>query len=235
MNISKYMSTFQGLKIEAHYNRYVTVGLLALVFCLTFWLAHRPTIVTIQPWTLSEDAQVTREDASRSYLEAWGFALSELVGNVTPANSKFISDRIKPLLAPSIYHKVVEGLEANVNTLNEERITLRFEPRSVLFEKSTGKVFVSGMTYTRLASSLEVERSEERTYEFTLKIANYAPLILDINTYAGKPRTRQVLETLRESEAARNAKEREEIAERARYIEPKAETGLHSEADRKIQ
>lgn len=80
---------------------------------------------------------MTRDDASRSYIEAWGFALSELIGNVTPGNVQFISDRLKPLLDPKIYHKVLEGLEANAQQLKDECITMRFEPRRVIYEKKS--------------------------------------------------------------------------------------------------
>ena len=134
MDLKRYLSTFYGLKMEAYFSRIVTTILLVLVFFLVAVLATRPTIVTIQPWTLSEDAQVTRDDASRSYLEAWGFALAELVGNVTPGNVDFVSDRLKPILDPKVYHIVLEGLESNARTLVDERITMRFEPRRVTFE-----------------------------------------------------------------------------------------------------
>lgn len=82
MDLKRYLSTFHGLKTEAYFSRMVTTVLLLLIMFLVAVLATRPTIITLQPWTLSE----TRDDASRSYIEAWGFALSELIGNVTPGN-----------------------------------------------------------------------------------------------------------------------------------------------------
>lgn len=235
MDIKKYLSTFHGLKMEAYYNRIITGGLLLLTCFLTFVLATRPTIVTIQPWTLAEDAQVTRDDASRSYLEAWGFALAELVGNVTPGNVEFISDRLKPILDPKVYQSVLEGLESNARTLVEERITMRFEPRRVVFEKSSGKVYVYGYSFIRQGTSFESERRENRTYEFTMKIANYAPLLMGIDTYEGTPRTRDVVEKEKTQEATRAAKRKEQIKERAKYVEPKANTGVHTEEDKKVQ
>lgn len=119
MDLKRYLSTFHGLKTEAYFSRMVTTFLLCLCFFLVAVLATRPTIVTIQPWTLAEDAQVTRDDASRSYIEAWGFALAELIGNVSPGNVTFIGDRLKPLLDPKIYHTVLEGLESNAQGLME--------------------------------------------------------------------------------------------------------------------
>ena len=112
MQISKYLSTFHGLKMEGYFNRMVTTLLLLLVLFLVAVLATRPTIVTIQPWTLAEDAQVTRDDASRSYLEAWGFALAELVGNVTPGNVAFVSLKA---------HSRPEGLSPDFGRFGKQR------------------------------------------------------------------------------------------------------------------
>ena len=234
MDFKKYTSTLHGLKTEAYFSRMVTAVLLCLVFYLGSTLASRPMIVTIHPWTLTEDAQVTRDDASMSYIESWGFALAELIGNVTPGNVQFISDRLKPLLDPKIYHQVLEVLEANAQGLRDDRISMRFEPRAVLYEKSTNKVFVSGYSYVRQGMSFESEKREERTYEFIIRIANYAPVIKKIDTYVGMPRTRDVLEKIDASEKKAEAKRNAKIRERARYQEPEAERRETTEADRKL-
>ena len=190
--------------------------------------------MTIQPWTLAEDAQVTRDDASRSYIEAWGFALAELIGNVSPGNVTFIGDRLKPLLDPKIYHTVLEGLESNAQGLMDDRVTMRFEPRRVTYEKSSGKVFVTGYSFIRQGLSFEAEKREERTYEFVIRIANYAPLIKSIDTYLGNPKTRDVLEKNELRQQRDEQKRQEQIKERARYKEPEADRRETTEADTKL-
>ena len=234
MELKRYLSTFHGLKTEAYFSRLVTTVLLCLVLFLVAVLATRPTIVTIQPWTLAEDAQVTRDDASRSYIEAWGFALSELIGNVTPGNVTFIGDRLKPLLDPKIYHQVLEGLEANAQQLLDDRISMRFEPRRVVYEKSTGKVYVTGYSFVRQGLSFETEKREDRTYEFQIRIANYAPLIMSIDTYLGMPHTRDVIEKRELQESRDEAKRQKAIKDRARYKEPEADRRMTSEDDTKL-
>lgn len=154
MELKKYLQSFQGLQIEARFSRAVIFGLLIIVYFYVFTIANRPQIVTIKPWTLTVDAQVTRNAASRSYLKSWGFALAQVLGNVTPANVDFIYDRLAPLLDPKIYHRVMDSLDANARTLKEQRIAIRFEPRRVTYEKSTGKVFVTGYSFMREGSSL---------------------------------------------------------------------------------
>ena len=234
MDLKRYLSTFHGLKTEAYFSRMVTTVLLCLCFFLVAVLATRPTIVTIQPWTLAEDAQVTRDDASRSYIEAWGFALAELIGNVSPGNVTFIGDRLKPLLDPKIYHTVLEGLESNAQGLMDDRVTMRFEPRRVTYEKSSGKVFVTGYSFIRQGLSFEAEKREERTYEFVIRIANYAPLIKSIDTYLGNPKTRDVLEKNELRQHRDEQKRQEQIKERARYKEPEADRRETTEADTKL-
>lgn len=207
MNIKQYFESYHGLQAENRWNRLVTLGLVVLCLGETTMLAIRPTVVTIQPWTLTRDAQVTESDASQNYIEAWGLALSELLGNVTPANVDFIADRLGPLLDPKIYHQVIDAVHANAEELRNDRVTMRFEPRRVNFEKSTGKVYVTGRSYVRQGTSLESEKSSERTYEFTIRIANYAPVITHIDTYKGTAQTADVEQ--REKARERSEKERQ--------------------------
>lgn len=215
MNFQKYFQTFQGLKAENRWNRLVTLGLVALCLGETAMLAVRPTVVTIQPWTLTRDAQVTESDASQSYCEAWGLALSELLGNVTPSTAGFIAERLGPLLDPSIYHKVIDTVHANAEELRNDRVSMRFEPRRVNFERSTGKVYVTGMSYVRQGTSLETEQSSQRTYEFTIRISNYAPVITHIDTYTGVPRTMDV-EKMEENRALKDVERRKKDAAKHR-------------------
>lgn len=210
MELKKYLQSFQGLQIEARFSRAVIFGLLIIVFFCVFTMANRPQIVTIKPWTLTVDAQVTRNAASRSYLESWGFALAQLLGNVTPANVDFISDRLAPLLDPKIYHRVT-------------------------YEKSTGKVFVTSYSFTREGSSLSNEKRQERTYEFLLKIDNYAPVILSLDTYQGTAGTRDVLEAQDQKERSELTREREREKKESRYANDTANTSTTDESATRLE
>lgn len=213
MNLQRYFSTFQGLKTENRLNRIVSGVLLAAVLGEAFVIATRPQIVTIQPWTLAADAQITENAASESYIEAWGLALAELLGNVQPGSVDFIAERLRPLLAPEIYHRVMDGLQQNAEDLRDDRVSMRFEPRTVRFEKSTGLVFVTGTSYVRQGTSLETEQHSQRTYEFGIKIAHYAPLVTHITTYGGGPRTADVITRERHREEKELERERDRKAD----------------------
>ncbi|MDV5555444.1 hypothetical protein QM162_25350 [Enterobacter hormaechei] len=108
-----------------------------------------------------------------------------------------MKERITPLLSPSIYQDVIDA-RPKFSSAGQVTVTMRFEPRFVEYEPKSDKVFVYGYSYVKRASSNE-ERSE-RSYEFAIKISNYAPVLDYIDTYVGKPRTKTVLEQLQRKE-----------------------------------
>lgn len=207
MNLKKYLASFEGMKQENRLGRITVLVLAGVVAVQTMFVLNRPTVVTIQPWTLTRDAQLTESSASESYIEAWGLALALLVGNVTPESADFVAKRLRPLLDPRIYHEAIDAVYANAKELKDDRVSMRFEPRLVKFERSTGKVYITGTSYVRQGTSLAAEQSSERTYEFVIRISNYAPLVSFIDTYAGTPRTKEVLEY--EERLAKDKRDRE--------------------------
>ncbi|MEG9883973.1 MAG: hypothetical protein V6Z86_05030 [Hyphomicrobiales bacterium] len=80
---------------------------------------------------------------------------------------------------------------------------MRFEPRFVEFEADTGKLFVSGHSWVSEVSGRETRH--DRTYEFVIALRDDLPVIEAIQTYEGKPRTKEVLERME-----RNRKREEE-------------------------
>ncbi|EFP0184027.1 hypothetical protein HLX14_004556 [Escherichia coli] len=104
-----------------------------------------------------------------------------------------------------MYQDVIDAIEMQSRQIKNDRVSIRFEPRTVEYELNSDKVFVYGYSYTKGASSTE-ERSE-RTYEFIIKISNYAPLLDFIDTYIGKPRTEKVLEQMKRKEESRRSHE----------------------------
>lgn len=159
MNLKKYLKTWEGTQTENKWGRIFQGGLIAIVFLLVVQVFSKETIVTIQPFTLTEEAWVTKSNASQSYKEAWGFAFAQLLGNVTPGTVDFVKERITPLLSPSIYQDVIDAIEIQAQQIKNDRVTMRFEPRFVEYEPKSDKVFVYGYSYVKGASSNE-ERSE---------------------------------------------------------------------------
>lgn len=205
MNLKKYLKTWEGTQTENKWGRVFHGGLIAIVFILVLKVFTKETIVTMQPFTLTEEAWVTKANASQSYKEAWGFAFAQLLGNVTPGTVDFVKERLTPMLAPAIYQEVIDAIEIQALQIKNDRVTMRFEPRFVEYEIKSDKVFVYGYSFVKGASS--PEDRNERTYEFVVKISNYAPVLDYIETYNGKPRTKIVLEQLQRKEETRRKHE----------------------------
>jgi len=205
LNLKKYLKTWEGIQTENQWGRIFQAGLIAVVFLLAVQVFSKETIVTLQPFTLTEEAWVTKSNAAQSYKEAWGFAFAQLLGNVTPGTVDFVKERITPILSPSIYQDVMDAIEIQSSQIRNDRVSMRFEPRSVEYEPKSDKVFVYGYSYVKGASS--DEQRSERCYEFVIKISHYAPVLDYIDTYAGKPHTKSVLEQLKRKEEMRRTHE----------------------------
>jgi len=162
-------------------------------------------IITMQPPTLNTQAWVTEDKASQSYKEAWGMYLAAQIGNVTPSTVALIKDWLGPLLSPAIYEEVISALEVQVVQIKNDRVSMRFEPRTVVYEPNSEKVFVYGYSYTTGVHGYE-ERTE-RTYEFRIDITQFLPTVDFIDTYADKPRTKKVLRVIERREEARKERE----------------------------
>lgn len=201
MNTSDFVKTWEGALTENKWNRIFNGALAAGVLILAYMAFNKEEIVVIKPETLGSEAWITRSESSESYKESWGLFFAQLTGNITPANVDFLKDRLKPLLSPKIYSEVIDTMEGQSKSIQDDRITIRFEPRFVEYEKTSDKVFVYGYSFVKGATGKE-ERTE-RTYEYKIHIANYAPMIIDLDTYAGKPKTEKVIEQLERKEEAR--------------------------------
>lgn len=210
MELKQFTKSIEEMRSKIQSAHLLVLVMVACNIVLALGLLFRDTVVTVVPWTLSGEAEVTKDDASQNYKESWGMAIALLLGNVQPATVDFIADRIKPLLSPEIYHEAVDALYSNAQILREERVTLRFEPRRVTYEKTSGRVFVSGYSYSRLGTSMDGEKRHERTFEIGLEIAEYAPVITYIDTYTGKARTEDVIANERKKKARESYRERRE-------------------------
>ncbi|CAM5562035.1 TraE/TraK family type IV conjugative transfer system protein [Eoetvoesiella caeni] len=205
MDLKNFLKTWEGTQAENKWSRLFIAGLLFLNCILAFQAFTKDTKVVLQPPTLSEEAWVTKNNSSRSYQESWGLYLAQLVGNATPATVGFLKDRIGPLLAPAIYSEVIEAIELQANQIENDRVSMRFEPRQVDYEESTNKVFINGYSFVKGVSGKEART--ERTYEFQISVSHYQPLVDYINTYEGKPRTSRILGQIERRENIRKERE----------------------------
>ncbi|ODN41402.1 TraE/TraK family type IV conjugative transfer system protein [Piscirickettsia litoralis] len=194
MKLANYLKTWKGTKAENRWSRLFIALLLFISLILIVAVLNKKTIVIIQPTTLTKEAQVSINSASESYKEGWAMFLAELTGNVTPATASFIQDKIGPLLDPKIYREAVKAMQTQVKQIKHDGITYRFEPKQVIYEPQSNKVFVEGISYQTATTGETVK--DEKTYEYVIDIVNYQPLIRYIDVYQGPPKTLPYLRKL---------------------------------------
>lgn len=190
------------MKNEILYSRIVIVIGSIILLILVCALSSKNSIITITPYTLSSETWITNNNGSRSYKEAWGLFFAQELGNITPETVGFIEKRIGPLLSPKIFSQFMSVLNNQASHIREDRVTLRFEPKSVVFEEETNKVFVTGYIYTKSVSGKE--EHEIRTYEFIINIGNYLPILESIQLYRDQPRTKKQLKYLENKQKSRD-------------------------------
>ena len=99
MKFDVFLKSWQGTQLENRWQRFLIAVLVLSNLLLAVAAFSRNTVVAIQPPTLSETAEVSRNQATQPYLESWGLYLAELMGNVTPGNVSFIG-----LLSSRYFH-----------------------------------------------------------------------------------------------------------------------------------
>jgi conjugal transfer pilus assembly protein TraE len=187
MDIKKFLSTWKGTLWENKLQRYLIAALVASNIVLGLAAFGRSEVVVLTPPEITRALKVARDQGDQSYSETWGLALAQLLGNVTPGNADFVKRSIAPVLAPSIYQDTMNALFQQVEQIKLDRVSTRLDPREVIYEPKTGKVFVTG--YSVAAGPAGKEERDTRTYEFIIRVHNYQPLVTYIDTYRGAPHT----------------------------------------------
>tara|TARA_B100000508_G_scaffold112567_1_gene90985 strand:- start:278 stop:898 length:621 start_codon:yes stop_codon:yes gene_type:complete len=192
MKFSKFKTSLTAMDSD---NR--TLQILLGVAVITIFIMAVVTLrqdqrVVIQPYTLIDEAWVEQSAASSEYMESMGLFFANLLGNVTPANLSFIKSRLDPMLSASVRQSVMQALEDQSTLIITEAVVISFSPRAVIYERDSGKVFVTGRSRTE--GSTGAIKDEAVTFEFGFEIDNYLPRVTSLNNYVGKPKTLEVLE-----------------------------------------
>ena len=195
-----FLKTWRGARAENRTNRMIIAGmLLANAVLAVAAMRNEPTLVLV-PDALSNRAEVGPTFADQGFKESWALYMAQTIGNITPTTVEFTVDRISTLLSPRVYQQTIVDLRAQMHDIQRDRVAMRFEPREVLYEKSTDTVFVSGFSYS--AGPTGAEMRQPRVFEFQITIDRYRPVFDRIESYQGRPRTQEELNRQSRSDAA---------------------------------
>lgn len=189
MDLSKFNARAAGARIENRWLRWVALGLLATNILLAIGMFSTQAVVTIAPPGMNKAVRVSVNQASATYKRAWGVFLTDLLGNVKPGGVDFILDTLTPLLAPSLYRAVVDAIHAQAAKIERDQVSVSFTPKKVVYDPNTDTVYVTGRQVSAGPGSDPVRAN--RTYEFTITIAHYQPVVTHMSVYDGGPRTKE--------------------------------------------
>lgn len=187
MKFETFSSSFKVMKKENTWGRFIILGCLAVIFLLTMAIFNQKPIVTVIPPQLSEEAKLHHNKASSTMHQAWGLYVAESLGNVTPDTAGFVRSSLEPLLSPSIRSEALVILDQQIDLIRRDQVSFSFEPREVLFDEDSARVYVIGRHFTHTTADGNPDRTN-RTYEFEWAFSNYMPSLVHIDTYKGAPR-----------------------------------------------
>ena len=205
MKFNDYLKTFAGSQSEVRYSRLIHAMLATAIVILVLQSFMRDAIVVLTPPGLDKVAQVSRDKASKDYMESWGLYMANILGNVHPGNADFIKTAIGPMLSTDIYQNVMDVIQTQVEDIKRDRVSQRFEPRAVEYEAESGKVFVDG--YAIVSGPSGGDDRQIRTYEMKFDIKNYRIVIKDVRTYKGQPLTQKALERKQRKDETRGERQ----------------------------
>ena len=193
MRLSHWLEGWHGTRAT---NRMLTVAVVAVAtvaIVQSAYLMERERTVVLVPPALQSEAVIGKAQANAPYHTAWAHLLAQMLGNVSPANAGFLKERLEPLLDPAIFGAVNKALEQQLDQLRRDRVSLSFEPQTILHEPESGKTFVTGQAViTGLGNQ---QTRSVRTYELMLAIDDYRVRVTHIATYDGEARTLDRLRT----------------------------------------
>lgn len=189
---SFFTSTFDGMRNENKFMRIALLGVTILLFVQHCNSTQREEIITVVPPTMVESGWLSRSSSSSEYTDSWAMYLAMMLGNVNPANGTVVKETVGALLAPDIYQEVMSAMDNQIHQIRQDRVSLRFEPDKILRDADNpDRIYVTGRSVSEGVSGDKVRTS--RTYEIDITIKNYKPQVHWLSTYAGAPRTAEVI------------------------------------------
>lgn len=186
MNYKQFTSTWLSLQASNRFLKICCVLLIALNFvALIGWLNKERMVILIPP-DLSKESEIARNKASEGYKKAWGMYTASLIGNVTPDNADFILESFKNMVTSEIRSQIIDQVMEELDSVKQEKISSVFEITQVAYEPESDKVFVTGRN--RMMGAGGSSPVTNQTFEFTINVKNYSPIITQMASYPGQPK-----------------------------------------------
>ena len=226
MTLTRFRQTWQWLVAENRFHRGLLIVLLGTNLLTLVALLQAERTVVLVPPILERQVNVARDSASQEVKEAWALFVTELVGNVTPTNAPFLRQTLEPLLSPGLRRALADSLDAQVEALRRDQVSVRFEPRSIHYDAARDRVLISGRQISSGPSAQPVTRP--RLYEVGVAFRHYRPTITHLDAY------RAVRDSAAETPAGEAVMGEEGAGDRLDWVpDPMPSTASESSAETK--
>lgn len=184
MKMTDWFKTREGALTENKWGRMIILVQMIVILVMAFGMANQRQAVVLVPPTLEERGSVQAQQADAEIKTSWALYIANMLGNVTPSSSQFLTENMSRFLSPRMYRPVIERIDAQAKQLREEQITLQFIPTVARYEPEIDRVVVSGELIER--GLRNAERRSVRTYEMGFIVRDYKVLLDSMRVMEGE-------------------------------------------------
>lgn len=164
----------------------IAMALLNVFFGLAL-IRSKAQVILIPPH-LDKQVRIGYAEADSEYYKAWGMYVAELVGNLTPGNSEFVSLSLAKLFAADDYEKVKAAVSDQGELLKQNGVLSFFKAEAVIWEQQTSRVYVTGQRREESSDGTSTD-VQQVTYQMEVHIDNEQPVLTQFSVYTGEPKT----------------------------------------------
>ena len=162
-------------------NRILGITVAALIFCnlvlgTLLWHQSGHKDIVLIPAGLKQQASVSNDGVSSSYLEAIAIMLANERLNITPGNVKGSNKEILTFVAPEFYSTFSKRLETDASVIETGKISSTFYVDNVETNAAGLEVIIKGRLKRWVGERLLGE--DEKTYDLHFNLNGYQ-LLLD--------------------------------------------------------
>ena len=187
MKGNTYTKGYQEALDSAKTQRRINVGLGFAVIILALMAFNQRERVVVVPPAVNAKLEIGWNSADQDYYKKWGLYVATFMGNLNPGNAAFIEEGLQMQFSPALYTELKKDIMDQAENLRATGRSLHFYPDKVIYERTSGKTFVTGKQ--EVISSAGSKTEQEVVYELQIGIFNGIPQVTAYEHYAGAPRT----------------------------------------------
>ena len=175
MKLKALLQTWDETRSENRFLRLTNTALILCVLAMGFALMIKDRTVVLVPPKLDATSWVSSESASPEMFTAQALFLTSLIGNVNGDTASFLRDQLPGYLSSAVYKQVMDSLDRQIETVQEERLTLFFSANDVYYNPAGHRVYVVGESLAR--SVRGAEQRQIKTYELGFRVVDHRLLV----------------------------------------------------------